>query len=161
MSDWANPFTIGVGGSRDTVLSRFKGHLYDSPALLARLKELGGCTLLCHCGARDACHADVLIKAYVDEFEPEGLSDGPTSCEDELGGLKPLLGSGWVGTGPALSVGRGARRRDMQDGGGLCSPGLWPPDKRRLPPLGRQYLKAVEDVMDKVELQAATASGTD
>ena len=153
MSDWANPFTIGVGGSRDTVLSRFKGHLYDSPALLARLKELGGCTLLCHCGARDACHADVLIKAYVDEFEPEGLSDGPTSCEDELGGLKPLLGSGWVGTGPALSVGRGARRRDMQDGGGLCSPGLWPPDKRRLPPLGRQYLKAVEDVMDKVELQ--------
>ena len=43
----------------------------------------------------------------------------------------PPFGRGSRGVGQALSVGRGARRRELQDGGGLCSPGLWPPNRRR------------------------------
>ena len=43
----------------------------------------------------------------------------------------PPFGSGRRGVGQALCVGRGARRRELQDGGGLCSPGLWPPHRRR------------------------------
>jgi len=41
------------------------------------------------------------------------------------------FGAGRRGFGPPLCVGRGARRRELQDGGGLCSPGLWPPERRR------------------------------
>jgi len=43
----------------------------------------------------------------------------------------PPFGCGRRGLGPPLSVGRGAKKREFQDGGGLCSPGLWPPEKRR------------------------------
>ena len=135
-SDWANPFVIGTRGSRDDVIAKFRIHLLDDSELHLRLHELAGCTLLCHCGPKDPCHADILIRAFVDLHEPENASDGPTSEEDELGDVKPILGAGWLGNGPPLSVGAGARRRDMQDGGGLCSPGLWPPGKRKVPPRG-------------------------
>ncbi len=39
-------------------------------------------------------------------------------------------GSGLVGRGPMLEVGSGPKRRPLQDGGGLCSPGRWPPRHR-------------------------------
>jgi len=43
----------------------------------------------------------------------------------------PPFGTGRRCWGQPLSVGRGSRRRELQDGGGLCSPGLWPPSRRR------------------------------
>ncbi len=39
-------------------------------------------------------------------------------------------GSGLKGIGPPLWVGKGARVRQLIDGGGLCSTGLWPPWSR-------------------------------
>ena len=38
-----------------------------------------------------------------------------------------------MGVGPPIFVGRGARRRLLADGGGLCSPGLWHTDSRLEP----------------------------
>ena len=43
------------------------------------------------------------------------------------------VGAGWTGHGPKISVGKLSKRRDFIDGGGLCSPGLWLPENRRLP----------------------------
>ena len=51
-------------------------------------------------------------------------------CEELEADVHPF-GAGRRGVGPPLSVGRGSRRRELQDGGGLCSPGLWPPERRR------------------------------
>ena len=41
--------------------------------------------------------------------------------------------SGWHGIGDKLIVGRLTKQRSFIDGGGLCSPGLWPPGSRNLP----------------------------
>jgi len=62
-----------------------------------------------------------------------GKPGAPLAAGDEdveLDARIPLFGAGRRGAGPPLSVGRGARRRELQDGGGLCSPGLWPPERR-------------------------------
>ena len=42
-------------------------------------------------------------------------------------------GDGWIGHGAALQVGAADKARDFVDGGGLCSPGRWVPERRRLP----------------------------
>ena len=42
-------------------------------------------------------------------------------------------GSGWRGQGRPLSIGRGETTRELHDGASLCSPGRWPPERRRLP----------------------------
>ena len=42
-------------------------------------------------------------------------------------------GAGWRGTGPPMVGGAGYKSRPFQDGLGLCSPGRWPPERRRLP----------------------------
>ena len=40
---------------------------------------------------------------------------------------------GWRGHGHPMTVGSGERERQLVDGGGLCSPGIWPPQRRRYP----------------------------
>ena len=45
----------------------------------------------------------------------------------------PPKGSGWVGTSKPIQVDKGNRRRDLHDGGGLCSPGRWRKYHRNLP----------------------------
>ncbi len=42
-------------------------------------------------------------------------------------------GSGLKGFGAKMMVGSGPRRRPLCDGAGLCSPGLWPPQRRPEP----------------------------
>jgi hypothetical protein len=135
-SVWENPFAIGKDGEREVVIAKFAAYLQDNEELQSKLGELSGMTLLCHCGPREPCHADVLIKAFSARFGTEG-SDGPTSDEDEFGDPKARLGAGWHGKGRPIQIGRGALRRDFRDGGGLCSPGNWPPHQRVLPPLRR------------------------
>ena len=46
----------------------------------------------------------------------------------------PQKGEGWWGRGNPIQVQDKYRRRDLQDGAGLCSPGRWHPLQRRLPP---------------------------
>jgi len=61
---------------------------------------------------------------------PGAAPDGEDECSDaEVSG--PPFGEGRRGLGLPLFVGRGAKKREFQDGGGLCSPGLWPPARRR------------------------------
>ena len=48
------------------------------------------------------------------------------SCAD------PHEGEGWYGRAPMFSHRKGTRR-SVTDGGGLCSPGRWPPERRVLP----------------------------
>ncbi len=60
-------------------------------------------------------------------------------------------GAGYRGLGPPLSVGSGRSRRPLYDGGGLCSPGRWPPHRRPcvssacLAELRKTTLKCLDD----------------
>jgi hypothetical protein len=58
-SDWANPFRIGPGVTRDEAIAQFRVHLHRRLDLLRRIPELVGKTLVCWC-APEACHADIL-----------------------------------------------------------------------------------------------------
>ena len=53
-------------------------------------------------------------------------SDSDTTPDEDA---KPR-GSGLVGRGPAMRVGKGQRSRDICDGAGLGSPRRWPPRRR-------------------------------
>ena len=148
-SVWANPFVIGKDGTRDEVIKLFSKHLASSPDLLGRLGELAGLRLLCHCGEREPCHGDALISAFA-RARQDDCSDGPTSDEDEFGEAKAKHGAGWHGRGVPISVGRGAQRRPMRDGGGHCCPGNWPPERRSLPDFGEKILSIIDATIDEV-----------
>ena len=67
----------------------------------------------------------------VTKTEPEAI----TSDEDEEEVPRPKRGTGCWGHGPPLTVYTNGRPRPFADGAGLCSPGRWPPEKRRNHPL--------------------------
>jgi len=69
-------------------------------------------------------------RAMAAAARPGAQLDIDEELSDEEVGAPPF-GAGRRGLGQPLAVGRGARRRELQDGGGLCSPGLWPPGRRR------------------------------
>ena len=62
--------------------------------------------------------------------EPSAQDD-PGSDVDEDGVKKPCLGEGQWGWGPPMSSQILGRRQEFADGFGLCSPGRWPPCRRR------------------------------
>ena len=51
-------------------------------------------------------------------------------------GKQPERGDGGWGTGAPLRVRHGHQVRDLEDGAGICSPGRWPPKRRRQPIVG-------------------------
>ena len=63
---WGNPFKLGVDGSRDEVIDRYRADLWRriqaGEISLEELAELNGCWLACWCEPLP-CHGDVLAKA--------------------------------------------------------------------------------------------------
>lgn len=57
---WGNPYVLGRDGDRDAVCQRFTDYLRGNPKLLARLPELRGKLLVCHCHPL-RCHGESLI----------------------------------------------------------------------------------------------------
>ena len=47
-------------GNREEVIDKFRGH-FEASGLRARVGELRGSVLACHCTPCQACHADVLV----------------------------------------------------------------------------------------------------
>lgn len=59
---FGNPFHIGVDGTREEVVKKFRVYLLSNAQLLARIRlELRGKILGCHCKPL-ACHAEVLAE---------------------------------------------------------------------------------------------------
>ena len=77
------------------------------------------------------------LREGIDELltRPEtGAGEQTTDEEPELKDRRrPPKGSGWWGAGPPISTMRKGLARSLVDGGGLCSPGRWPPGRRRYP----------------------------
>ena len=63
---WGNPFKLGVDGSRDEVIARYRADLWRriraGEVALEELAELNGCWLACWCEP-EPCHGDVLARA--------------------------------------------------------------------------------------------------
>ena len=59
-SKWANPFKIGLDGTRAEVIEKYRAWLFEQPELVAALPELRGKDLACWC-APLPCHGDVLL----------------------------------------------------------------------------------------------------
>ena len=58
---FGNPFRIGVDGTREEVIERYRRHLLSSPQLLQQLPLLVGRRLACFC-VPETCHGDVLVE---------------------------------------------------------------------------------------------------
>lgn len=58
-SKWGNPFTIGVDGTREEVITKYKDWFVTQPELIKDLPELKGKVLGCWCYP-NACHGDFL-----------------------------------------------------------------------------------------------------
>ncbi len=63
---WGNPFKVGVDGSREQAIARYRVDLWRriraGEIALEDLAELDGCWLACHCEPLP-CHGDVLARA--------------------------------------------------------------------------------------------------
>lgn len=68
-SEWGNPFKIGVDGTRDEVVDKYRRYitrrLAGSQELRKRLADLKGKILGCWCTPRK-CHGDVLMELIRD-----------------------------------------------------------------------------------------------
>jgi hypothetical protein len=60
-SKWGNPFTIGVHGTREDVIEKYKVFISKNTTLKNSIHELRGKTLGCWC-APNPCHGDVLME---------------------------------------------------------------------------------------------------
>lgn len=58
---WGNPFRIGVDGSREEVIEKYRMYIQSRPDLLERVSTLRGKVLGCFCKPL-ACHGDVLAE---------------------------------------------------------------------------------------------------
>lgn len=65
---WGNPFHIGVDGTRDEVIQKYKDYIETQDHLIAALGELRGKKLGCWCKPR-TCHGDILAKMANEYYE--------------------------------------------------------------------------------------------
>ena len=152
-STFSNPYKVGEYG-RTNAIQLFEQHLDTTPDLVRQVPSLSGKRLICHCSKGQQCHADILIRKFVELFpsaydrsateqrpptsselnllaahRQEQLSDDGSSADEDV----PERGSGWTGIGSPLQAGNGYTSRDYCDGQGLPSPGRWPVQNRRYP----------------------------
>ena len=70
------------------------------------------------------------MAGFVDDGLPVRL-DSPKPPEVPV--LTPAVSVGWRGGGPPRMARHIGGDKPFNDGGGLCSPGRWTPEKRQLP----------------------------
>jgi hypothetical protein len=58
---WQNPFKIGIDGTREEVIEKYREYILNKPELMERLNELKGKRLGCWCRPQK-CHGDILIE---------------------------------------------------------------------------------------------------
>lgn len=58
---WGNPYVIGVDGTREEVIEKYRYYLMGKDDLIFEVNGLKGKDLVCWCSP-EACHADVLLE---------------------------------------------------------------------------------------------------
>lgn len=60
-SKWGNPFAIGIDGTREEVIEKYRQYINNKPELLKDIHELKNKVLGCWCSPY-VCHGDVLVE---------------------------------------------------------------------------------------------------
>ena len=60
-SKWGNPFVIGIDGTRDEVIEKYRIWVRTQPHLMAEIHKLHGKRLGCWCG-KQHCHGEVILE---------------------------------------------------------------------------------------------------
>ena len=133
-SAYLGPLPKACGHYHKGLLGREKDGSFKTSAAAAypeaMCKWLANC-ISRHCIAPAGPKAGVLEPVAVTMQAPATPSgDSDTSAEDEPGVPKPLLKNHVPGRGPPMSARWAGKVRELQDGGGLCSPGRWLPSNR-------------------------------
>ena len=85
----------------------------------------------------EASVSDRPVMEGIDHLFPKKKEEAEQVTSDEErelpGQKRPSRGKGWWGRGPPLQANRKGGKVPVIDGGGLCSPGRWPIDRRQLP----------------------------
>jgi ribonuclease HI len=67
---FGNPFKIGIDGSRDQVISKYREWIVSQPELVARIRrDLAGVVLGCYC-TPEPCHGDVILEVLDGKWPP-------------------------------------------------------------------------------------------
>ncbi len=70
-SKWANPWVIGVDGTRAEVIEKYKSWILTKPELLKDINELKDKTLACWCDhPTEDCHGRILLELLKDMDKP-------------------------------------------------------------------------------------------
>jgi hypothetical protein len=139
-SRWGNPFRVNAQCTREEATSKYKAYLAEA-GLHDYIHELAGKDLLCHCKPEEPCHGDHLLElvrvagsksmgSFLDDGLPVRLLQGH---QGPVASPQAGVTVGWHGAGPPRKARHMGGDKPFSDGGGLCSPGRWPPSKRRLP----------------------------
>ena len=130
-SEWCNHFRVSQYG-REEAVAMFKRRIKADDAMMNKIHELKGKTLICHCRPEELCHGDSLkeiladLTLQSDQSPKEGLD-----IDEGNEGPPHRGGEGPRGIGPPLMTWKKGQPRELADGGGLCSPGKWPLNRRR------------------------------
>lgn len=116
-SDWGNPFKIGVDGTREQVIDKYRIWIQTQTHLMARLSELKGKRLGCYC-APEPCHGDVLVDLLEErarrEVDPRTLGAKCDICP--LRNQRPVLPQPASGKLKLVVVGEAPGRMEEQHG---------------------------------------------
>jgi hypothetical protein len=58
---WGNPYRVGVDGTRDEVIEKYRIYVINNREIMSRLCELRGKRLGCSCKPK-RCHGDILVE---------------------------------------------------------------------------------------------------
>ena len=97
---------VGQHGDREQCIDKFEASARADPSLMAQVSDLSGKVLVCHCGAHERCHGDVLISLWREMRGIAADEEDATSDEDFAGEVKAKVGDGWRGAGLPLMFGR-------------------------------------------------------
>ena len=127
-----NPWKIGAHGTRAEVTSKFREFAGNSADVRLGVRGLMGKRLLCHCLPEEPCHGDFLIEMAIKEHEQlTAEADTPDKAATPLYAPEAVAEMEKVGVGDHFTVARKGTQRHIVDGAGVCSPGKWPPGKRK------------------------------
>ena len=167
-SIWGNPFKISPTCSRAEVVKSFAKHLSDSQELRAQIPTLEGKRIMCHCRLDEQCHGDSIIeefaaqaKAALQQHLRPPLSDNQLRANAKARKaeaalkqtpskkIRPQAATVQAGVGNPIFVKSRGSHRLLYDGAGLCSPGLWPPERRKPDTPGAQvFAKTLQQELD-------------
>jgi len=67
-SRFGNPFVIGMDGSREDVIRKFREYISDNMDIVERLRSLKPKRLVCFCSP-EACHGDVYVELLSEDSD--------------------------------------------------------------------------------------------